>query len=149
MTGITIWEAAVIPSLLYNSSTWVCMRNEDLKRLEKLQRLFLSTLFQVQNSPAPSFNWDLKILTMENRILKYKLMFIFHLFTLPNDAVAYQVLQNQVQFSFPGLYFELEEFLKNNGIHEKNIIDFTKTQWRKFVDDRVSKKNEEELLKQM
>ena len=77
------------------------------------------------------------MLKMKSSILKCKLM------------ILWQVLQNQIQFSLPGLYWELEYFLNNNGIHEKNIIDFTKSQWRKFVSERVSAKNEEDLLRKM
>ena len=82
LTGIMIWEAAVIPSLLYNSGTWLSMAKKDMERLDKLQTLFFTTIFQVQHSPTCAFYFDLNMLTMQNRILKNKLLLLHHISNL-------------------------------------------------------------------
>ena len=82
LTGLMIWEMGVIPFILNNSSTWFSMAKADMDKLNRLQNLFFSVLFKVQNSPSPSFLWDCKTLTMTNRILKNKLMLFHHILSL-------------------------------------------------------------------
>ena len=131
MTGIRIWEGSVIPFLLYNSSTWMEMRKKDLQRLTDLQNFFFSTLFNVQNSPICSFYWDTTMLSMKNWILKNKLLFFFHLKSLPRDSMAARVLDQQEKFGLPGILKDIKPFL----IHHKvsDVTKFTRNKWRNFI----------------
>ena len=43
--GLILWESCVIPTLLYNSSTWVAMGKEELKQLNGIQDFFLRLLW--------------------------------------------------------------------------------------------------------
>ena len=147
MTGLHIWEMAVIPFLLNNSSTWFSMKRADLERLNRLQNLFFSVLFKVQHSPSSSFLWDCKTLTMENRILKNKLMLCHHILSLPSSAVSRQILEEQISLRFPGLWLEIEDFLVSNEICD--ITRFSKKHWKVFVDELLSDKNKNDLIKHM
>ena len=60
--------------------------------------------------------WDLNGLTMENRIMKKKLLFIHHLETLPEDSLAHEVYVIQKQYDLPGLVKECKDFLINFNI---------------------------------
>ena len=147
MTGIRICEGSVIPFLLYNSSTWMEMRKKDLQRLTDLQNFFFSTLFNVQNSPICSFYWDTTMLSMKNRILKNKLLFFFHLKSLPRDSMAARVLDQQEKFGLPGILKDIKPLL----IHHKvsDVTKFTRNQWRNFINKEVSAMNKDKVIAEM
>ena len=44
VTGLDMWEAAILPTLLYNCSTWVEMGKEAVEELEELQLTYLRWL---------------------------------------------------------------------------------------------------------
>ena len=146
MSGLAIWEVAIIPHLLDNSSTWFDIKKEDLRRLYKLQDLLFTTLFQTQKAPMVSYYWDCKALKMEERILKNKLNLLHHLKTLPKSALAREVLEEQLNLRH-GLVKETEPFLVENGV--TRIEDYTKRQWKSFVDERIEEMSKAKLLSEM
>ena len=147
MTGIVIFETAVIPFLLNNSSCWFSMKKSDLERLNRFQNRFLSNLLKVQKSPSCSLHWEFTMLKMENRILKAKLLLRHHLETLPESAVAHQVLQMQKKQGLPTLCSETDHFLREHNISDIN--KYTKLQWKKFVGNLIAEENKNQLLSEM
>ena len=119
-TGIQLWESCVIPFLLYNSSTWVEIKDKDLQELSKLQRLFLNTLLGVKNCPGALMLWDLGVLDMPMRIWKEKLILYHHIACLPETAVAHQMMKVQEDLHFPSLRDDLEGFLAKFEVHNVN-----------------------------
>ena len=90
-TGLEIWEAAVIPYLMNNCDTWAYMPKKALDVLDGLQNQFLRGLLATpKGSPTPSLLWETGTPTMENRVLKRKLLFIHHLINLEEDNQAHQ-----------------------------------------------------------
>ena len=142
-----IWEMAVIPFLLNNSSTWFSMKKTDIERLSKLQNLFFSVLFKVQHSPAPSFLWDCQTLTMSNRILKSKLMLCHHILSLPSSAVAHQVLLEQIRLRLPGLWLVIEEFIIVHKVSD--VTNFSKKQWKDLINEIIMEQNKNDLISLM
>ena len=71
------------------------------------------------------FYWDTGFLLEENLIIKKKLLFIHHLATLPDDALAKEVYKTQKRQNIPGLVRECNEHLCVLGI-EGNPEDFSK-----------------------
>ena len=45
LTSLVLWETCVIPSLIYNCSTWVGIGKEEIRALEGLQDYFLRMLW--------------------------------------------------------------------------------------------------------
>ena len=63
LSGLTIWNMAVVPYLLNNSEVWVDLDKECMEELDKLQTLFLSVLMAVPVScPRPALSWDLSLI---------------------------------------------------------------------------------------
>ena len=147
LSGLMIWEMAVIPFLLFNSGTWFSMKKSDIKRLDSLQNLFFSVLFKVQHSPVSSFLWDCKVLTMSNRILKNKLLLCHHLLSLPINAVSRIIFEEQIKIRFPGLWLEVEEFLISNEVDK--LSSFSKHQWKSFVSEKIFEQNEKHVASLM
>ena len=77
-TGLMLWEACVLPYVLYNSSTWLKIRQKDIDSLNQLQNLFLNHLLKVQHCPSLMMLWDLGLIPMHFRILKEKLLLYHH-----------------------------------------------------------------------
>ena len=59
---------------------------------------------------------------MKNRILKKKLMFIFHIVNHRNSSLTSEVLQMQKTMELPGLWPEVIECLKDLEIDEDNLV---------------------------
>ena len=148
VTGLTIWESAVLPGLLYNAECWINISNGVLQQLEQLQLRFYRSLLAVGSGcPIPMLYWDTGGLQMKYCVLKKKLLFLHHLATLPDDSLAKECFELQRQQRLPGLYLECEDTLKKNGL--LNLSDFTKFQWKNRVRKLCHKLNQEELLDKM
>ena len=124
-SGLTIWNMAVIPYLLYNSEVWTDIEKESLDELEMLQTLFLLALLAVPLScPRPALGWDTKSVSMENRIIQRKINFLVHVKNLKEGDLAKQVYDEQVLNGYPGLVKEVQELCETF----RNMLDSKKCQ---------------------
>ena len=109
ITGLEIWELAVIPYILNNCETWAYTQKKALDILESFQNQFLISLLATpRGSPTPALLWETGTESMKNRIIKRKLTFVQHLFSLPEDSLAHQCAVMQDNLSFPGLVEEVK-----------------------------------------
>ena len=53
--------------------------------------------------PTPALLWETGTPTMENRVIKQKLLLVHHLVNLPEDSLAKQVAEVQDKLNLPGL----------------------------------------------
>ena len=143
--GIDIWEMAVIPMLMYNAECWQDISDKTVAELDKLQLMFLRCLFAAgAGCPTPAFISETGMLTMQWRILEKKLLFLHHVSTLPDTALAKQVHQVQSELNLPGLVQECRDFLVRNDITDISI--FTKSQWKKLIKDKIRLCNKRSVL---
>merc|ERR1711954_342884 len=146
-TGLILWESCTLQFLLHNSSTWMEMRMKDVDELIKLQNLFLNTLLGMKNCPALYMLWELGMLTVLLRLLKEKLLLYHHISTLPEDALARQILETQEQLNFPSLRNEIIHFLSRYEVHD--VKSYSKEKWKAFVRDKINHMNREYLETEM
>ena len=97
-TGLVLWESCVIPSLLYNSSTWVEMGEEEEKALEDIQDYFLRLLWGAGPGTTRS---------MVARIWKEKVLLQYHISHLEVGELARDMMDEQVKHGWPGLVTEV------------------------------------------
>ena len=134
--GLMIWEMAVIPMLLNNAECWIEMSKGVLDELEQLQIKFLKNLLATGSGcPTPVLYSETGCLLMELRIMQKKLLFLHHLETLPNDALAKEVLMVQKKLDWPGLGKECKPFLDMFGIFK--VSEYSKYQWKKLVKTKI------------
>jgi hypothetical protein len=96
VTGLEIWEMAVLPYLLNNCDTWTELPDSAVQELGSLQNLFYWVLLQVPTGcPIPMLYWDCGGMSMSNRIMKKKLILLHHIATLSPDSLAYQVYSRE------------------------------------------------------
>ena len=145
MAGMEIWEMAVIPMLTYNAECWQDISDRTIEELDKLQIMFLKCLFAVGSGcPTPLLLSETGMLSMRWRILEKKLLFLHHVSTLPDTALAKQILQVQSKLNLPGLVRECHEFLIENDISDTRA--FTKAQWKKHIKGKIRFQNKLSIL---
>ena len=148
VTGLDIWEMAVIPFLLNNCDSWTGVADTTITELDNLQKLFYRVLLQVPTGcPIPMLYWDCGGLLMKNRIIKKKMLFLHHIATLSPDSIAYQVYCVQKRLELPGLVQECHEFLVKFQITD--ISGYTKGQWKSLIDKNIIVQNKTDLLELM
>ena len=152
LSGLTIWNMAVVPYLMNNSEVWVDMDEACLEELEKLQTLFLSVLMAVPVScPRPALAWDTGTLSMSNRIIQRKLNLVVHIKKLKEDALAKQVYQEQLNHGWPGLVSEAQDLCKKINLPDITIEreNEIKNYWKNNIRRAVEDFNGKELGKEM
>ena len=93
VAGLTIWNMAVVPFLFNNSDCWMEIPKKAINILESIQNSFFTALFGTAKScPIPIYYWDTGILSVENFIIKKKLLFYHHLLSLDDVTLAKEVL---------------------------------------------------------
>jgi hypothetical protein len=107
-TGLVLWESCVIPSLLYNSSTWVKMGKEEEKAVEDIQDYFLRLLWGAgPGTPRVALRADTATRSMVARIWKEKILLLYHISHLEVEELARDMMDEQVKHGWPGLVTEV------------------------------------------
>ena len=143
-TGILLWESCIASFLFNNASTWLEISSSDLKRLSKIQNLFLNMLLAVYKCPAVLMYWDLKMLVVPLRILKLKVMLYHHILSLSPRALSSKILHIQQDFHLPGLNLEVQSFLAKHQLFD--IMSYSKGEWKLLVDRKIHSDNREFLI---
>ena len=144
--GLDIWEMAVLPMLLNNAECWLGMSDNTIQELDKLQLMFIRSLLTVGSGcPTPSLYMETGLIPMKFRILQKKLLFLHHLLTLQNPALAKEILEVQIKLKLPGLYQECENFLVTNNI--TRVESFSKVQWKNLVKRKMKELHKAEMIK--
>ena len=150
--GIDIWELAIIPSLLNNCSTWVEISSQSVEKVNKLQNIFLQTLFAVgQSCPSPALCWDTDTLQIKIRIDQAKLNLLHHIKNSDKDTLAKQVYDEQSDHGWPGLVSECRDIMKEWGIPDitRDGDNITKAQWKNIVKKEARNQNSKSLSTQI
>ena len=147
VTGLVFWKSCVLPFLLYNSCTWLQMKNGDIELLYKIQRLFLNTILGVKNCPAMLMLWDLGMIDIPLLILKEKLLFYHHISSLSESSISRRILEIQEKYNFPSLRQEISVFLNKHDIYD--VKQFEKHKWKEFVNRSIKSMNRTFLLERM
>ena len=116
-----MWELAIIPTLLYNASTWSEVDDETIEILEELQLFFLRMILRVPvSTPKASLRWETGLMSMRHRIEKEKIMLISHVKQLNEKSLAKQVYSQQVENDWPGLASEANIICNRLNISDIN-----------------------------
>ena len=146
--GMDIWEMAVLPMLLNNADCWMDITTKTIEELDKLQLMFLRCLLAVGSGcPTPLLLSETGSVKMEYRILEKKLLFLHHVATLPDSALAKEIYNVQKQLNLPGLAQECHEFLVQHGIVQ--IKNYSKAQWKSLVKNHIREMNKNNILQQI
>ena len=114
--GLDLWNKVVLPMLLYNSNTWIQIKEKDYGVIEKVQFDFLRRLLR---APAHTLRagllWETGQWPMRMRIMMSKIMLFRHLTNLPVSSLARQVFDAE-SLEVGGLKLEVMLFCQSHGI---------------------------------
>ena len=134
--------------LLNNSECWQEVSDKTIKELDNLHLMFLRCILAVGSGcPIPSLFWESGSIRMKYMILQRKLIFLHHVATLPETALARQVYEVQTRLTLPGLVDECQEFLIYFGITQMD--KFSKNQWKTMIKKHIRKLNKDKILTDM
>ena len=150
MTGLLIWDSAVIPYLYHAAECWVELPKKTLLALNSITETFLRAMLACPKStPIVALYWEVAMLLPENRILQSKLLFYFHITNLGEDTLAFKIQQQQRILKLPGLVQECLHALASLGIDEESVKKMNKFQWKDLIKKRMTRKNSEDILEKM
>ena len=102
--GLVLWQAGIVPSLIYNSCTWTDISPVAEERLEELQYQYLRLLLAVPRScPKVALRQQTGLISMKYRVRQEKIMFVHHLKGLDVKTLAFMVYKEQLANKWPGL----------------------------------------------
>ena len=146
-TGILLWNSFVLPYMLWNSGSWLQIRQRDVDSLVKLQNLFLGQLLLIQKCPSLLMMWNLGIEPIHQWILWEKLLLYHHLCSLPKSSIAFQIKEIQEKLHYPSLREEILPFLSQHEVID--VSKYSKMEWKRFVTGKIREASRQALLEGM
>ena len=117
--------------------------------LDSITHNFFRSLFHsAKGNPLILYYWDTGTLLNENFLMLKKLLFLHHIISLPDTAVAKEIYLIQREKGYPGLALETDVFLQKLGI-DSDPSCFSKAAWKKEVLTKIHRKNKLDLISQM
>ena len=148
-TGLLLWEACCVPSLLNGAGTWMEIAKKTEKQLDKIQfwglRLFLQT---GPGTPLVSILWDTAVLQMGLRVKFEKIMLIFHIRSLNKEALAKKMYLEQIEKNWPGLAAETKTICEELDLEDCNTTTQSKEQYKILLTQACHRSNEKYLRSQ-
>ena len=84
-----LFESTLIPMLLQGSDCWFRIKNKTMKMLEKIQLKFARVALTCsQGCPVPKLYSETGLILMPLRIIRNKVMFMFHVASLSPGTLA-------------------------------------------------------------
>ena len=141
-----LWEACCIPSLLHGAGTWVEMSTKTLNKLNSIQNWFLRLVLQVgPGAPVAALLWDARVLDMQLRVWREKLMLILHVRRLSDTSLAKQIYEEQRKNNWPGLAEETEKICGWLDIESVHATLLDVQDYREVVTEACHRVNEQRL----
>ena len=149
VSGLRLYEACVLPSLLNNSGTWTDIPDVLIKQLERFQNWFLRLMFRTgPGAPRPALRSETGMLSIEMRVWREKLVLGHHITHLDQDTLASQVWSEQVENEWPGLASEVMELCDKLKV---DVVDceMSKKEYRNVVENAVREYDESKIKVEM
>ena len=143
--AFSLWDAAVVPMVLFNAESWWHMSKKTLKLLNGLFNDFHRCIMRISTGcPIANMYWQCGSYLPQNLILQRQLNFLHHVANLPVGSLARDVHDLEEAFSHDGLLQVCKEHLNNLGV--VSLRDFSKWQFKSKVKKYLQKKNADDLV---
>ena len=139
-----------MPFLYNSSSCWMQPPKKALNLLDSITHSFFRSLFKSsKGNPLLMYYWDTKSLQTENILMMNKLLFLWHLSSLPHTSLAGEIYSLQRQDkSLPSVLSEFDVFLGELNIHA-DPSNYSKKEWKRLISSRVHERNKNSLIQQL
>ena len=121
-TGLLLWEACCVPSLLNGAGTWMEIKKTTVKKLNQIQFWGLCLSLQVgPGTPLASLLWDTAILNMDIRVKIEKFLLVLHIRSLDEETIVKKIYLEQISDNCPGLASETNYICEEFNIEDCNF----------------------------
>ena len=91
----------IVPKLLINSETWNNLSKKNIQELEKIQAQSIKRILKIpQSTPNTGLLIEMGMLTVENEIIKRKILYLHSILTGKNKIVK-EILEQQIKIPGP------------------------------------------------
>ena len=145
-TAFKLYEAQIIPTLLYNCESWISIDDSHLKLLQDFQERFIRRILRLANSvPKVMLEYDTGMPPMKWRIAQRKLIFVNRIMAKPADNITRKVLIQESITEINGLATECRKLCLSLGLPSLMTGGLTKNEIKKAIQTKIS----EECIKRM
>ena len=117
MATFKLYEAQVIPALLFNSESWIGITDTHISDLQNFQDKFVKKLLRLPPStPKAILHWDSGMTLMKWRIAEKKLLFFRKIMLKEERNITRKVLLKEMFMGLKGLRHECRELTEIMGI---------------------------------
>ena len=107
----------MIPALLFNSESWIGIRDTHISDLQNFQYKFVKKLLRLPPStPKAILHWDSGMKLMKWRIAEKKLLFFMKIMLKEESNITRKALLNETFMGLKGLSHECRELTEMMGI---------------------------------
>ena len=121
-TAIKLFEAQVIPALLFNCESWIGITEGQINDLQNFQDKFLRKLMHLPiSTPKAILHWDSGMEMMRWRIARQKLLFLRKIMLKDNDNICKRAIINETILEAEGLGHECRGLATTLGLKDLRV----------------------------
>ena len=145
-TAFKLYEAQILPPLLYNCESWISIDDSHIKLLQDFQERFIRRILRLANSvPKVMLEFDTGMPPMKWRIAQRKLIFVNRIMAKPVNNITRKVLMQETIHKIKGLATESRTLCLSLGLPSVMTSEVTKNEIKQAIKARIR----EECLKRM
>ena len=145
-TAFKLYEAQILPPLLYNCESWISIDDSHIKLLQDFQERFIRRILRLANSvPKVMLEFDTGMPPMKWRIAQRKLIFVNRIMAKPVNNITRKVLMQETIHKIKGLATESRTLCLSLGLPSVMTTEVTKNEIKQAIKARIR----EECLKKM
>ena len=145
--AIDIWKIVILPVLLNNGELWDITNKDVQRELEGIQSSYFKGILAVPNSvPKPSICYEANLLQMKYHLFARFLNFLKHIHCQDKTVLAKQVLEEQLEHSWPGPSLIAEKVMAELNISGVFDGEVEKKEFKRRISKACEEKNDETLI---
>ena len=148
LTAIKLFEAQVVPALLFNCESWIGITEAQLNDLQGFQDKFVRKLMHLPiSTPKAILHWDCKMEMMKWRIARQKLLFLRKLMFKENSNLCKRAVINETLLGSEGLGHECKVLTDTLGLTDlrDNYANTSRGEIRKAIKDHSMRTTKAEV----
>ena len=143
-----MFETIAISILLSNTETWGIIKKKEMEELESIQKeAIMKILRQKVTTSYDGILCELGMWRVKHRINEKRLIYIHNVLTSDDDRQVKKVMKRFIEYRMKNTWSEVVEELEKEydvRITEKEIKNYSKTEWKKEIRHKIQRKVKEE-----
>ena len=146
---LQLYEACIVPAILYQVEAWNKLSNEEIKMLESIQQKTLCKILEIpKTTPYLGLLHELGMWTMEYRLAYRKIMLYHNIIQSKDDRLVKRIIEQQREEKQEGTFYkEVERWTGELSIKVEEIKQIMKPKMKERIKEEVKKKMEEKINK--